>query len=94
MRVVESPSSDDSSDTDEQSDALEMHPQRKEAQITEDAVNHHTEEYWKSTDASQKSTADRVKEKERLNMAHRASDSFAVLNELVVVFPEQKKSWI
>jgi hypothetical protein len=46
---------------------------------------HHTEEYWKSSTG--KTKADWVKEEEGLNRGHRASESFAVLNELVVVNP-------
>ena len=86
MRVAESPTSDD---TDDGPDFLEMHFQQKRDRGAQDAVNHHTEEYWKSTRASEMSNADQVKEDERLNMIHRPSESFAVLNELVVVFPEE-----
>ena len=50
-----------------------------------DRTVHHTEEYWKSS--SDKTRADWVKEEEGLNRGHRASESFAVLNELVVVLP-------
>ena len=51
---------------------------------------HHTEEYWKSS--SGKTKADWVKEEEGLNRGHRASESFAVLNELVVVRPPYWRS--
>jgi hypothetical protein len=50
--------------------------------------DHHTEEYWKSARSNGgKSKDDWVKEQEGLNRGHRASESFAVLNELVVVCP-------
>ena len=89
MRVVESPASDDTSDGEDRYDALEMNPQRKKDRTAKDALNNHTEEYWKSTKASDKSKADRVKDEEELNTGHRASESFSVLNELVVVLPEE-----
>jgi hypothetical protein len=69
-----------------------MHPQSK---VDGDGVvrggeevegNNHTEEYWKVEGGrGVKSKADWVKEEEGLNRGHRASESFAVLNELVVV---------
>ena len=46
------------------------------------------DEYWKCTGhlkANQKTKEDWVKEEEGLNRGHRASESFTVLNELVVV---------
>jgi hypothetical protein len=89
MRVVESTATDDASDSDDRSDVLEIHPQRKEDQH---AVNDHTEEYWKSTKPIDKSKADWVKDEEDLSTEHIASESFAVLNELVVVFPEENGS--
>ena len=88
MRVVEPPSSNDSSDSDDRSDVLEMRSQRKGDRSANNPVNQFTDEYWKSTKASEKSKEDRV-EDERLNMAHTATESFSVLNELVVVFPEK-----
>ena len=87
MRVVES--SDDTSDSDDGSDVLEIHPQRKEDRSAKHAVNDHTEEYWKSTKAIHKSKADWVKDEEELSTGHIATERFAVLNELVVVFPEK-----
>jgi hypothetical protein len=50
-------------------------------ELVKDAPNHHTEEYW----TRERGKADWVKEEEVLNRGHRASESFAVLNELVVV---------
>lgn len=88
MRVVEPPSSDDSYDSDDQSDVLEMRSRRKGDRSANNPVNHFTEEYWKSAKPSEKSKEDRV-EDEGLNMAHIATESFSVLNELVVVFPEE-----
>ena len=88
MRAVET----DEEDSDDRSDILEMHPQSK---VDGDGVvkggkevegNNHTEEYWKVEGGrGVKSKADWVKEEEGLNRGHRASESFAVLNELVVV---------
>jgi hypothetical protein len=89
MRVVESNPSDDSSDGGDRSDVLEIHPQRKEDRNAKHAVNDHTEEYWKSTKAIDKSKVDWVKDEEELSTGHIASESFAVLNELVVVSPEE-----
>jgi hypothetical protein len=96
MRLIEGADEEDSSDS--KSDMLEMpNPYRKgahgrDARVDKDGAGHggkdgvhHTEEYWKSP--SGKTKADWVKEEEGLNRGHRASESFAVLNELVVVRP-------
>ena len=82
MRLVEN---GDSEDTDDQSEYLEMQPQIKQVgeKVAAEASNHHTDEYWKND--KEKTKADWVKEEEGLNKGHRASESFAVLNELVVV---------
>jgi hypothetical protein len=82
MRLIEN---GDSEDTDDQSDYLEMQPRFKQVgeEVSAEASNHHTEEYWKSK--REKTKTDWVKEEEGLNKGHRASESFAVLNELVVV---------
>jgi NAD+ kinase len=82
MRLVEN---GDSEDTDDQSDYLEMHPHiKKEGEhVAPETSNHHTDEYWVST--KEKTKTDWVKEEEGLNKGHRASESFSVLNELVVV---------
>jgi len=81
----------ESSDESDRSDVLEMHPQMKavesklvDGEAGDDSLNHHTEEYWKSNH-QQKSQADWVKDEEELNRGHRAMETFAVLNELVVV---------
>jgi len=84
MRLVEN--GDNSEDSDDK-EALEMHhPFKDEGEkVSTDAQSsHHTEEYWKTASA-QKTKQDWVKEEEGLNRGHRASESFAVLNELVVV---------
>lgn len=85
MRYVENPEEDDS---DDRSDMLEMHSQMKREvkHGTKDAVNHHTEEYWKRQQPGERTEADLAREEEWLNKNHRASESFAVLNELVVVW--------
>lgn len=98
MRAVET----DSEDSDNKSDILEMRPQSKidgdgvvhqppstnGAAGTKGTGDNHTEEYWKSERGTGvKIKADWVKEEEGLNRGHRASESFAVLNELVVVPP-------
>jgi len=81
MRLVEN--SEPSSDSEDK-EILEMHHPFKEQRSGN--ASHHTEEYWKSASA-QKTKQDWVKEEEGLNRGHRASESFAVLNELVVVIP-------
>jgi len=48
-------------------------------------MNHHTEEYWKESRDGEKSKDDWVWEEEGLNRRHRSTESFSVLNELVVV---------
>jgi ATP-NAD kinase N-terminal domain len=53
-------------------------------------ADHHTEEYWRIRGDGSKSKEDWVREEEGLNRGHRASESFAVLNELVVVCPPSK----
>ena len=80
MRLVET----DSEDSDDRSDILEMRPP---SNVDGDRVgNNHTEEYWKSDQGTGlKGKADWVEE--RLNRGHTASESFTVLNELVVVTP-------
>lgn len=99
MRLIDGAEEEDSSDS--RSDMLEMPgPHRgekhgKDARRDKDGDGkkgsegkdgvHHTEEYWKSS--SGKTKADWVKEEEGLNRGHRGSESFAVLNELVVVSP-------
>ena len=85
MRYVENPEEDDS---DDRSDMLEMHSQMKREvkHGAKDAVNHHTEEYWKRGQPGERTKADWAREEEWLNKNHRASESFAVLNELVVVW--------
>ena len=90
MRAVET----DSEDSDDRSDILEMHPQSKIDSDRAAAVgDNHTEEYWKSERGTgMKTKADWVKEEEGLNRGHRASESFAVLNELVVVPPSPSPS--
>src|SRR5271167_2648431 len=99
MRLIEGAEEEDSSDS--KSDMLEIpnrhrreghgmdgrHREKddrdwKDEDAEKDGV-HHTEEYWKSSNGATK--ADWVKEEEGLNRGHRASESFAVLNELVVV---------
>jgi hypothetical protein len=52
-------------------------------------ADHHTEEYWRIKGDGSKSKDDWVREEEGLNRGHRASESFAVLNELVVVSPPE-----
>ena len=87
MRTV---GSNDSSETD--SDVLEMRPRIKQTvdQASRDSLNHHTSEYWANTltppHRGEFVNANWVKMEEALNRGHRASESFAVLNELVVVF--------
>jgi len=56
------------------------------AGVADGLMDHHTDEYWKrgGKDAG-KSKDDWVKEEEELNRGHRSNESFAVLNELVVV---------
>ena len=81
MRLIEN-SGDEEDSSDSTSDQLEMPNPRKHKDAGEDGV-HHTAEYWKSS--SDKTKADWVKEEEVLNRGHKASESFAVLNELVVV---------
>ena len=78
-------------DSDDRSDVLEMRPMKKKPPHDDEkknSVNDHTDEYWKCTGhltANQKTKEDWVTEEEGLNRGHRASESFAVLNELVVV---------
>jgi len=92
MRLIEG----EEEDSDSRSDMLEMpNPHLRGKDSAQDGHRdgpgsgertvHHTEEYWKSS--SDKTRADWVKEEEGLNRGHRASESFAVLNELVVVLP-------
>jgi hypothetical protein len=88
MRAVET----DEEDSDDRSDILEMHPRSKTDRNgvvvggKDVGGNNHTEEYWKAEGGrGVKSKADWVKEEEGLNRGHKASESFAVLNELVVV---------
>jgi hypothetical protein len=92
MRLIEG----EEEDSDSRSDMLEMpNPRLRGKDSAQDGHRdgagdgdrtvHHTEEYWKSS--SDKTRADWVKEEEGLNRGHRASESFAVLNELVVVLP-------
>jgi len=83
MRLVEN---SDTSDSDANDSALEMyHPFKSDqGKSGTEANSHHTEEYWKTASA-RKTKADWVKEEEVLNRGHRASETFAVLNELVVV---------
>jgi len=96
MRLIEG----EEEDSDSRSDMLEMpNPHLKQKDGHREGKDgsggagagagartvHHTEEYWKSS--SDKTRADWVKEEEGLNRGHRASESFAVLNELVVVLP-------
>ena len=90
MRAVKTSSSGDTSeDTDDQSDVLEMHPRNKQKDAVPGTLgteNLHTEEYWKANNANNRtSNADWIRDEESLNRGHRASVSFAVLNELVVV---------
>ena len=86
MRAIENDSSEDS---DDRYDILEMHPQSKvdgNSTAGGGVGDNHTLEYWKN-ERGFRSKADWVKEEEVLNRRHRASESFAVLNELVVVPP-------
>jgi ATP-NAD kinase N-terminal domain len=87
MRMVEN--SESSSEDTDRSEMLEMHFEAKPKKKPEgNNVNHHTEEYWKSSGqpiGPVKSRANRGREDEWLHTGHRASESFSVLNELVVV---------
>jgi hypothetical protein len=92
MRVIESEENTSAEDdSDDRSDVLEIRPKKKEPphhDEKKDSVNDHTDEYWKYTGhlkANQKTKGDWVEEDEALNRGHQASESFAVLNELVVV---------
>jgi hypothetical protein len=83
MRLVEN--SDISSDSEDK-DILEMHhPFKDDGEKVAADGSHHTEEYWKTLSPPQRTKQAWVKEEEGLNRGHRASESFAVLNELVVV---------
>ena len=91
MRLVESENTSPET-TESESDVLEMHSTMgrgtemdavKRDTKSEQHNEHHTDEYWK--DRGQGKRSDWVKEEEVLNRGHRASESFAVLNELVVV---------
>jgi len=91
MRAVDS-SEESTSDSDDNPDFLEMfsNPKSTAPDGKRNNVDDHTEEYWKSNGHQVGSSNEKTKnywvnEVEALNKRHRASDSFSVLNELVVV---------
>lgn len=103
MQAVENTSSGEESISDDPSDVLEMHSMKKQPPHPrgeggkKKSVDDHTEEYWASSGrprkVNEKSKADWVKKEEGLNKGHRACESFAVLNELVVVRPPSSYTW-
>lgn len=87
MRHIETGSTEESDNT---SDMLEMRSRtkRKGKQVSHDSANHHTNEYWQPSGHNHhggRTKSEWVKEEEWLNKGHKASESFSVLNELVVV---------
>ena len=85
MHVVESNDTTTSDETDDQSEPLEMRPHaKKEGQpMSPRRPLNLVEQHGKSRSGG--ATNDWMEEEERLNKGHRATESFVVLNELVVV---------
>jgi len=98
MRAIDTSSSSAESEGEPNDEWLEMkRPPKKMAppdQLVaaggaDGEVNRQTEEYWKETGDGGKSKDDWVWEEEALNRRHRSTESFSVLNELVVVHSVQ-----